>query len=283
MYQFSFRSLRAAIVSAGAIFSLLALPAPHLASPSAMAAGISAADVDATYKITLNGFELGSFHFGSNVEQDHYTLDTDIEISAFLGVIHWKGATRSTGAIAAKSPKPADFLFEYESSAKAGSVKIGFGEKGVESLSVEPVALALPDEIPLTEAHLKGVLDPLTAIMALTHVDAPTPCGRKVAIFDGKQRFDLDLQFARAERLAGTSETALVCRVKYQPIAGYTPTDETRALAASNEIEIAFRPVPAAKLMLPQSVSLPTPAGHARLDLVQIRVKAARGQVASVN
>jgi len=80
------------------------------------------------------------------------------------------------------------------------------------------------------------------------------------------------------------TETAIVCRVKYTPIAGYRPTDDTRQLAASNDIEIVFRLVPAAKLMLPQSVAVPTAIGTARIDLDRVNIQVLeRGRVASVD
>src|SRR5690606_12725305 len=117
---------------------------------------------DASYKITLNGFDLGSFRFTSDVARDHYALYTDVQLSALLGVFHWKGVTRSSGTIVAAKPRPAGFLFEFESSATSGSVKMGFGKSGVESLTILPVASDPPDTVPLTRQHLKGVLDPLT-------------------------------------------------------------------------------------------------------------------------
>ena len=162
---------------------------------------------------------------------------------------------------------------------------MGFDKDGVQRLSVLPVTVEAPDTVPLTEAHLKGVFDPLTAILALTHSDADSPCGRKVPIFDGKQRFDLALKYVRKEPVTGIpTETAIVCRVKYTPIAGYRPTDDTRQLAASNDIEIAFRMVPAAKLMLPQSVAVPTAAGSARIDLERVNIELPeRGRVASAD
>ena len=282
MYQFSSRLFRVCAVAAGVLLGASGAGVDGYAA--SLVPANSASEVDAHYKITLNGFDLGKFRFVSNVDQERYTINTDVELSAVLGIFHWKGETRSTGTLPSRAPKPADFLFQFASSAKSGAIKMGFGETGVETLAIEPTGFEPPEQIPLTRAHLKNVLDPLTAILAITHVDATTPCGRNMPIFDGKQRFDIDLRYARHEPLAGTKETAIVCRVKYRPVAGYTPTEEIQALSASDGIEIAFRPVSAVKLMLPQSVVIPTPVGQARLDLVQISIKApARGQVASVD
>ncbi len=274
----------------GAALGLAALAALAPLSPLAVASplpatGVGPVRVDAGYKVTLNGFDLGTFNFKSDVGRTRYTLDTTVEISALLGVFKWKGVTHSTGALQPNALAPADFRFDYESTVRDGSVAMGFGKDGVDRLSVLPVTLEAPDFVPLAPDHLKGVFDPLSAILAITHSDAPSPCGRTFAIFDGKQRFDIALRFARKEPVAGIpTETAVVCRVKYTPIAGYRPSDDTRRLAASNDIEIVFRLVPAARLMLPQSVSVPTAVGTARIDLERVNIQVLeRGRVASVD
>jgi hypothetical protein len=268
-----------------AVGSALLTAAPHGPFPASLAlAGMSPAEVDAIYKITLNGFEIGSFRFSSKVTPDHYTADSDVELSALLGAFHWRGVTRTSGTIAGKDPKPAGFLFEFDGTAKSGSVQLGFNQSGVQSVSVLPISADPPDTVPLSEQHLKGVLDPLTAIMALTHVDGGSPCGGKVAIFDGKQRFDLELSYRRQAPI-GESRTdmAIVCRVKYVPIAGYRANEETRNMANTTGIEIAFRPVPKANLMLPQDVIVPTLVGPAELTLVRVEIRTPDlGQIALV-
>jgi hypothetical protein len=280
MVQVPYRRVRELSIALGAMALVAGVPLRAEAQQPAPA--ISPAKVQAAYKISLNGFELGNFNFKSNVGRTSYTLDTDVQISALLGVFQWKGVTRSTGTLAAKAPKPEDFRFNYESSVRNGSVAMGFGQDGLETLTVLPATVEAADTVPLTRAHLKNVVDPLSAILVITHSSAATPCGRKVAVFDGKQRFDIDLRFARKEAVVGIEgETAIVCRVKYTPIAGYRPTEETRELAATNGIEIAFRMVPSAKLMIPQSMTLPTAAGQARIDLQSVNIEVPNGQLAS--
>ena len=283
MYQVSFRRVFAFVAGlSSVVFAALASLSPFAAAAPAHH-GVSPVRVDATYKISLNGFNLGNFHFKSDVGRSKYILETDVQISALLGVFKWKGVTHTSGSLDAMAPKPADFRFDYESSIRNGSVAMGFNDNGIERISVQPTTVEAADTVPLRHDHLKDVVDPLSAILAITHSDAPNPCGRKLAIFDGKQRFDLALTFARKEPVSGIpNETAVVCRVKYTPIAGYRPTAETQALADSNDIEIVFRLVPAAKLMLPQAVTVPTPIGSARIDLEKVNIELPeRGRVAS--
>lgn len=285
MCQVSSRRVSVGVVALSTVVLTALLWLSPLATAAPAAPGPTPVRVDATYKVSLNGFNLGSFHFKSDVGRTRYSLETDVEISALLGVFKWKGVTQTSGTVEAKSLKPADFRFDYESTIRNGSVSMGFHDDRIDRVSVLPLTIETPDTIPLVPEHLKGVFDPLSAILAITHSDASSPCGRKFAIFDGKQRFDLALKFARKEPVAGIpNETAVVCRVKYMPIAGYRPTSETEQLAGSNDIEITFRMVPAAKLMLPQSVAVPTAAGNARIDLEKVNVELPeRGQVASAD
>lgn len=282
MYQSSRRV--AFCVAALGSAALAALTSPPAAAQTAPAA-VSPVSVDAGYRVTLNGFDLGTFTFKSNVGADAYTLHTHVELSALLGVFRWTGTTNVSGAIEAKRPAPSDFRFTYESSVRNGSVIMGFDNNTVDHVTVLPVVREPEDTVPLERKHLSNVLDPLSAILVLTHSDAQTPCGRTVAIFDGKQRFNISLHDPRRVALPGTKgETAIVCRVKYTPLSGYRANSETRQLAGSKDIEITFRMVPAAKLMVPQSVTLPTGAGTARIDLERINIQLPeRGRVASVD
>ena len=276
-------SFRAATigVSAGVLGLLSALsgaarsePARIIAKP---VAGKPPVEINAHYKITLNGFDLGDLQFKSRADQGGYRADSDVQVSALLGAFSWHGVTHSAGSISAGSYRPADYSFDFNGTARSGSVKMGFKGDTVASLAAEPQSFTTADTVPLEQKHLKGALDPLSAILAMTRVDDPDPCGRKLSIFDGKQRFDLVLSFSRNEAASetiapGQPGGAIVCKVRYVPIAGYRATEETRALAANNGIEIAFRPVPSAGLMLPHRVVIPTIAGDAVLQAAEVNI-----------
>ena len=283
MYQSSRRvAFCVAALGSAALAALSLVPAAAQTVPAA----VSPVSVDAGYKVTLNGFDLGTFSFKSNVGTSDYTLHTHVELSALLGVFRWKGVTQVSGSIEAKRPAPSDFRFTYESTVRNGSVIMGFDNNNVDHVTVLPVVREPEDTVPLERKHLSDVLDPLSAILVLTHGDAKNPCGRTVAIFDGKQRFNISLHDPRRVALAGSTrgETAIVCRVKYTPLSGYRANAETRQLAGSKDIEITFRMVPAAKLMVPQSVTVPTGAGTARIDLERINIQLPeRGRVASAD
>jgi hypothetical protein len=227
--------------------------------------------VSATYKITLNSFAIGTLRYESSVGFNGYVVESQIELSALFGAVSWKGATRSSGTLNGARPQPANYSFDFQGSTGAGAVHLGFGESGVSSLSVRPARSLSADTVPLKGKHLKGVLDPLSAVLAMTRTQGKSPCGRKVAIFDGQQRFDLELYYRRQQPLG--QGKAIVCRVKYRPIAGYRANDETKAMSRSTGIEIAFRPVAGAGLMVPDQITIPTISGPIALKAQKVDIK----------
>lgn len=277
VYKLS-RAVCAVCVCAG-VLSAPVLGAPPLASeawPSRVAA---------TYRVTFNGFDIGAFKFTSDVSSGGYTLSSDAQLSALLGAFTWRGVSRSTGTLSSGDPRPAGYTFNFQSSSRHGAVKIGFNDTRITSVAVMPPSEPQPDLVPVREQHLKDVLDPLSAVMAVSRATA-NPCNRKLAIFDGKQRFDLIFSYRRQEKVAeqrpsGQPSTGTVCRVKYVPIAGYRATAETKDLSQSSGIEVAFRHVPNANLMVPYLVTIPTFAGSATIELSRIDITTSdKGQIA---
>lgn len=275
------------IVACAAPAALATLAGSALGNPAILKAPqeIPTAKINARYAISLNGFDLGTLEFKAETVAGTYKATSDVNISALLGAFTWHGVTNTSGKIREGSFKPQDYRFEYTSTTRNGSVRMGFDGKSVTNLAVEPLTLQVADTVPVERAHLASVLDPLTAIMALTKVDAANPCGKKLAIFDGKQRFDLSLSFRRQEPLSDDEpEQATVCRVKYTPIAGYRNNDETRTLSQNMGIEIAFRAIPAARMMVPHKVVIPTMAGDAVITAEHIRITTPdRDKVAAVD
>ena len=164
-----------------------------------------------------------------------------------------------------QAPKPASFSFDFRSNLRAGSTKIGFSDGAVTNIMNVPPMVSSAPIIPVREHHLKGVVDPLSAIMMLSRNIAADPCDRRIAIFDGKERFDL--LFSRKGDMRVTEQApsgqpgiAHVCRVRYLPIAGHKIDSDTKFMAANDAIEVALRPVPAPTCTCPiRSPSRPWP------------------------
>jgi hypothetical protein len=267
--------------------SLLAAGVLAWASVRPAAAGPDSVEIDAVYKVALNDFDIGSFAFKSQVGGNSYSLESDVRIS-FAGLVGWKGQTRTQGALAGKDASPAVYQFNFESPAKSGSVAMNFKDRKVTGLTILPDEPPLPGTLPLTAEHIKGVADPLSAVLSMVRVDGNNPCDRKISIFDGKQRFDLVLSYRKQVPItethpSGQPSEGVVCKVKYVPIAGYRETEELRSLARNNNISITFRPIPSAGLMVPHIVVIPTVAGDAVISASRVNIKANQSQIALIN
>lgn len=269
--------------------AIVALGAFLFAPVTANAADPWPIAVTAVYKVGFNGFEIGNFEFKSTVEQQNYTLNGNAELEALLGVFKWKGLTHSTGVVSANTPKPNGYNFFYKSSSKSGSVNMKFTKDAITNVTTVPQNLPSPKVVPVLPEHMKSVFDPLSAIMALSRDDGSKPCSRKVSIFDGKQRFDLAFSWRRQElikeeKASGQPGVSFVCGVKYIPVAGYKLNDETKALMENDGIEIAFRPVPSAGLLVPHLITIPTYYGTATLTARKVAITTPdKAEIALIN
>lgn len=262
---------------------LAAASALALVGSSGYAGTVEAADRDwparvaASYKVAFNGFDIGSFSFEAEVRSGRYVLDGNAEISALLGAFKWQGLSRASGAIAAQGAEPTAYTFDFRSSSKAGAIKMAFKKGGVQTVTSTPPSLPSDDIVPVEPRHLSGVLDPLSAVLALTRAGTGDPCRQRLPVFDGKQRFDLVMSPLGErplveKRPSGQPGMLTVCQMQYKPIAGYKRGPETEDLARTMKIEIALRPIPSANLMVPHEIKIPTLVGSAVLSLDRIEI-----------
>ncbi len=123
----------------------------------------------------------------------------------------------------------------------------------------------------------------------LTKADDRPPCERRVPIFDGKQRYDVVLTPKRLTKLASVTkgapaETAYVCRIMYQPIAGHRDNEDTKAYAANRDAEVVLRRIPGSDMLIPNSITIPSAWGTGSMvtDRIDV-VTAAAGKIALTN
>ena len=272
-------SFKSATVAAGRVLTVVAglsLAGLGGAAP-AQAADNWPANMRALYDVNFNGFNIGSLEFVSQAEQQSYTLVANAKLSALLGAIKWDGQTRSFGLMAKEAPRPAAFSLDFRTNLGVGSTKMGFDDGAVTKIAHLPPAIVHPETVPLRKDHLKGVVDPLSAVMVLSRGSSTNPCERRIPIFDGRERFDLLFSYKGEMKVteqlpSGQPGIAFVCKVKYLPIAGHKVDSETRFMAANNEIEVALRPIPAANVFVPYQISIPTSAGSATIISKRVEI-----------
>lgn len=238
------------------------------------------AEVSATYKLYFNGFDVGGYEFLSRFNGKSYDASSNAKVSALFGAFTWKGDLQAAGAAEGVRPKPSGYKLSFRSKSKKGAVTLGFDPGGVTSVDLEPKKPPSPEAVPLAAEHYKNVLDPLTAILAISRGGAKNACEKRVPIFDGKARFDLQMSFKGEEKIAdkdpsGQPKVLIVCNVKYVPIAGHKPQDFENPWVDYDGIEIALRPVPSANLVVPYRVTVPTTIGAAVMVAENVNITTA--------
>ena len=109
-----------------------------LPGPLAAADGAWPSDVSARYKLSFNGFEVGSYNFQSRLEGKAYAASGSAEISALFGAFKWKGTIESHGSLEAHGPQPQSYQMAYKAKKKAASISLGFDKSGVNSVTLVP-------------------------------------------------------------------------------------------------------------------------------------------------
>ena len=269
--------LKRAFVAGGVWRFVAALSALLPGTGATVAAETWPASVRALYEINFNGFNVGTFEFQSQTESQSYTLTANARLSILLGAFTWGGETRSFGMIVNQAPKPASFAFDFRSNLRAGSTRLGFSDGAVTDIANVPLVVTNLPTIPVREQHLKGVVDPLSAIMMISRNASADPCDRRIPIFDGRERFDL--LFSRKGDMRVTEQApsgqpgiAHVCGVRYLPIAGHKIDSETKFMAANDAIEVALRPVPSANVYVPYQITIPTMAGSTTIVSKRVEI-----------
>jgi len=264
-----------------ALLSALILPAICCVAPTAALAEpkdpVEAqsdelpARVTAVYRIKFGLLgDIGWFKFTSKLEGGDYKLTAQAKVDT--AVFDYVGKMSSNGEVESSATKPADYRFHYKQQAAFGkkkdrSLAMVFDRTGVKKIRFMPPDPPSKKAIPVTEDDLKGALDPLSGVMALSLGDLSDPCSRKLPIFDGKQRFDLVFNSAKS----GPRGAPQVCNVRLLPISGHKKGKGADSVI-SGKIEVELAPVHKANIVVPKKVTVPTIIGAAELTTERIEI-----------
>ena len=269
-------------VSAGLCAGAFMLSA---ALPSASAQG----RLDAHYEATLSGIPVGKGAWTIDIADDQFSASafggTTGLLKAFAG---GSGTGAAQGRVVNGMPMATNYSASTTTSKKTEAIHMVLSNGTIREYGIEPEPPVDPDRIPVTEAHRRGVFDPMTGSMLRAPGTgdplSPETCRAGAGIFDGRMRYDLRLDFKRMEMVRaerGYHGPALVCAVYFSPVAGYIPDRAViKYLAAQRDIEIAFVPVAGTRILVPFRMRIPTPLGPATLEATQFVTQATPPRVA---
>jgi Protein of unknown function (DUF3108) len=259
--------------SAAAVFVMIAAFAAD-ASHVAAAQG----RLEAEYTASLSGITIGRGNWVIEISEDQFTAVASggtMGILRFFSQGHGNGS--SQGTVSAGQPVPTIYEYTVANDKRVDDVHMAFAGGNVKDFTVEPPLGPHPDRIPVSDADRRNVVDPMTSVLNLVGGDgdpvSPQACSRKVAVFDGRMRFDVRSEFKRMETVKaekGYQGPVVVCAVYFVPISGYVPDRYAiKYLAAMRDAEVWLAPIAGTRLVVPYRFSLPTPVGTGVLQATQ--------------
>jgi Protein of unknown function (DUF3108) len=234
--------------------------------------------LEAEYTVTIAGIPIGRGNWIIEIFDDQYTAAAS---GTTTGILRFFTGARGTGAahgtVTGGQPVPTSYGATITYDRRVDDVRMALVGGNVTDYAVEPPLPPLPDRIPVSEADRRGVLDPMTSMLNRVSGNgdpvSPEACNRKVAVFDGRVRYDLHSEFKRMETVKadrGYQGPAVVCSVYFTPISGYVPDRPAiKYLVELRDAEVWLAPISGTRVLVPFRFSMPTPLGVGTLQATE--------------
>jgi hypothetical protein len=269
---------RAAVAAAICVF---AADAAHVASAQGR--------LEAHYTASFAGIPIGRGTWVIEIAEDQFTAAASGTTTGILRLFtSGQGTGASRGIVLAGQPVPTTYAANITYDRKVDDVRIMLAGGNVTEFAVDPPLPPHPQRIPVTDADRQGVTDPMTSTLNRVPGNgdplSPAACHRKVAVFDGRLRYDLESAYKRMETVKsekGYHGAVVVCAVFFKPISGYVPDRPAiKYLIELRDAEVWLAPIAGTRVLVPYRFSLPTPFGVGVLQATQF-VSVARSSRAS--
>jgi hypothetical protein len=240
--------------------------------------------VEAQYEATLAGVMVGKGAWRIDIADDQYAAAAQ---GGSAGLLKAFAGGSGTGAVQGRVVngqfQPNAYTATTTTSKKSETIRMTLAGGGIKESSIEPEPPVDNDRIAVTEAHRRGVLDPMTGTMLKVAGNgdllSPDSCRTATPVFDGRMRYDLKFEFKRMETVQaekGYRGPALVCAIYFTPISGYIADRAAiKYLIAQRDMEVWLVPIAGTRVLVPFKLKIPTPIGGAVLQATQFVTSAA--------
>jgi Protein of unknown function (DUF3108) len=267
----SYRLTRHAIVLGALALALMIVDARQ-------GPGFAQGKLDARYSVTLGGLPIGRGAWVIDIADDQFSAAASGTTAGLMQVFaSGQGQSAARGGVSGGQLVPSTYASSIVSDKKYDEVRMVITSGTVKEFVADPPTVPNPDRVPVTEAHRRGVSDPMTASLMRVpgngDTAVPQACQRTLSIFDGRMRYDLKLAFKRLDHVKtekGYQGPAVVCAVYFSPVAGHIPDRAAlKYLMGLRDIELWLAPIAGTRVMVPYRVSVPTPFGIGIMQATQ--------------
>lgn len=251
-----------ALASGSALAATEPLTAPKDAKPGFVA----------DYTIYIGGFMAAEGSIDATIEEGAYLVRSNLGVAGMPARLYnaqWD--MTSEGNLAGEKLRPSRFAFRSDEKGEVKEREITYDASGVPTPVFDPPEDDLADILPFER---RNALDPVSALL-LPVASTGNPCDRRVPVFDGKRRYDLQLDYERKDRVTtrdnGYSGDAVICSVRVMPRTGMKQGRFTAMLQQRNNTRIWLAAIDGGDIYIPVRIQVRTPVGAAVMDVVKLR------------
>ena len=237
-----------------------------VAAPSAISADVSESDVGAVasapqstkFRVDYTGslfvFPLGQLTVAGEINDYGYSVRADMQ-SAGLGKLSKDGGMWSTslGYYDQSGMKPTEHIIK-KLDKKGRIVKITYPDgKPVTSIQPRFGSMGQPPASEAERAEAVDVLSGIVQMMMMGHEYGSAPCEGTLKMFDGKQRYDLNLKSVGEADIRQSSYTGRTvrCHMFMENISGYDTEDLLTQEEAATPLDVYMANFEEAGLWIP--------------------------------
>ena len=211
--------------------------------------------VHVVYKVSLIGLPIGAANLNAEITPTRYSIEADAKLTGLAKIIsNARGASAGHGAIVGGRVSPEAFATIAANSNMTRTIRMALENNKVTGVDISPPFDDKPDRIPLGPRDEQNIVDPVGAVVILAPTSgpilSPAACNRKIPIFDGYTRFDINLTYVgeRTVKAKGYEGPVAVCAARYVPISGHSANRPATKFMADNK-ESARSPANAARAL----------------------------------
>src|SRR5215475_1590060 len=126
--------------------------------------GFAQGKLDARYTVTLGGLPIGRGSWVIDITDDHFSAAASGATTGVMRVFaSGQGQSAARGNVSSGQLLPSTYVSSIATDQKYDDVRMVISGGTVKEFVADPPTVQTPDRVPLTEAHRRGVSDPMTA------------------------------------------------------------------------------------------------------------------------
>lgn len=245
----------------------LMLAVPALAPSAGAETTARKSDVDLSYKIYVGGFHVADIAVDMDLAPENYDIAAKVKTSGMIGrMFPWWMQAYSKGQIVGAGVMPVTAGQRNSWKGRERFIDMTFtdGVARIERIAPKPES---DDRDKVPEAMRTGVVDLASAIVSIIRkMDGDDTCSARVAVFDGRRRYDLIAKPDGVEKLRPSGYTPYVgdtvnCELRIRKQVGFKKNDDSGWNDGDRRARVwmgkAFADVPP----VPVRLTLNTPLG----------------------